>query len=153
MEPEKTEPAENAAPGELAAFEGLNPEQAADLAALAQSVADEPTAPATEAGAQIEPIPEAAPGQVAEIAGLLFAVGSIVGMKLKSVGAVFEKSRCDEVAESVAPVFADLGWNITGGRVGLYITALLSLGMFGNDVRLAAVADLAELKKAALADA
>lgn len=124
--------------------EQLTSEQAADLAFLAQSIADEP---APQAEAEAEPVQQVTVSQTAEISGILFTVGQLAGMKFAALRDIYTKARCDEVAEAVAPVFADLRWNVTGGKAGMYITAFLAVFMLGNDTRQAIKAELVELVK------
>lgn len=111
-----------------------NESEAASLASLAQSISDEPI-PAAE---QVKP----QPSQIEEIAGIILGLGQLAAMRFKSLEKIYTVERCTEVAQALSPAFEKLGWRVTGGDAGAYITALAAVVFLGYETREAIKHDL-----------
>lgn len=108
--------------------QAMNPEQAADFAALAAAANDAPAAPGA-AVEQAAPEPMAAPLNE-EIAGLLQALSAVAAPMFPSLADIYTPQQCASIGAALAPVCHKHGWlqDGVGGKWGEEIMALAVVG-------------------------
>lgn len=126
---------------------------AADAASTPPVVAAE--AQAGGSGAVAGNVPAAAapaPTFAQELAGMMFALGSMCAMRFPSLKTIYTQENCNQVANDVAPACEKLGWTFTGGDGMVYIKAGGAVLMLAVATRDAVLKDLAQEKIAAAAN-